>query len=115
MTLLYSGTSKVVCTTAAVCCSTYISVQNILLILADGVTLLYRLCMMTYVQLSKMVEESDSKKKTEFELQQLQATVGSLSNQVEDLQEGLAIAEASSSGFEQALEAARYRFAKLRL
>ena len=59
------------------------------------------------LQLSKMMEESESKQQTEAEVQLLQHTVDDLTNQVAGLQEDLSIAQASSSTLQQELEATR--------
>ena len=59
------------------------------------------------LQLSKMMEESESKKQTQAEVQLLQHTVDDLTNQVAGLQEDLSIAQASSSTLQQELEATR--------
>lgn len=53
------------------------------------------------------MEESESKKQTEAEVQLLEHTVDDLTNQVAGLQEDLSIAQASSSTLQQELEATR--------
>lgn len=53
------------------------------------------------------MEESESKKQTDTELQQLQQTVGNLEDQVASLQEDVAVASASASGLQQELDATR--------
>ena len=54
-----------------------------------------------------MLEESESKKQTEAEVQRLQHDVNDLSSLVAGLQEDVSVAEASSSRLQQELETSR--------
>lgn len=64
--------------------------------------------MLNPVQLSKIMEESETKKERDEDLQELQHSSQELQAQVELLQQHLSAAEAQSAGLQQDLHATRY-------
>ena len=64
--------------------------------------------MLNPVQLSKIMEESETKKERDEDLQELQQSSQELQAQVELLQQHLSAAEAQSAGLQQDLHATRY-------